>query len=275
MANPAGSGHGGGVSGRVLLVHSGGFTSRQWRRLAEELGKDHEVLSPDLIGYGAEARWPNGEPFHFEKDVERLAAVLGDEPTHLIGHSYGGLLVMQLALVRPPRSIAVFEPVTFGVLDPDDAGDRAALDAIGQLAVYTPDARGVDEAWLRSFVDWWQGTGAWNALAEDTRQAFRDVGWKLSEEVRSLSSDRTTRATYGTIAAPTLLLGGAKSQPAERRVLEHLAAALPAAELVMFDEMGHMGPITHAAKVNAAIAAHVRAHSSAPEEHSVPAGTGD
>src|SRR5437870_2621427 len=117
VANAAGERHGRGVSDRastrVLLVHSGGFTSRQWRRLAEDLAKDHEVLAPDLIGYGAE-KWPIGEPFHFDRDVERLAALLGDEPAHLVGHSYGGLLVLQLALARPARSIAVFEPVTFG-----------------------------------------------------------------------------------------------------------------------------------------------------------------
>jgi pimeloyl-ACP methyl ester carboxylesterase len=246
------------VSGRVLLVHSGGFTSRQWRRLAEDLAKDHEVLAPDLIGYGAEPRWPIGEPFEFRQDVERLAGMLGDAPAHLVGHSYGGLIVMQLALRRPARSIAVFEPVTFGVLDPADETDARALATIGQLAAYTPDPQGVDEAWLRGFVDWWQGDGAWQRLAEDTRQAFRDVGWKLSEEVRSLSADRTSRAAYGAITAPALLLGGGKSQPAEARVLERLAQALPAATLVMFPEMGHMGPITHARDVNAAIAAHLR-----------------
>ena len=257
LVNRARARHGRGVSGRVLLVHSGGFTSRQWRRLAEDLANDHEVLAPDLIGYGADT-WPVGAPFDFRQDVERLAALVGDKPAHLVGHSYGGLLVMQLALARPARSIAVFEPVTFGVLDPADTDDARAIASIAQLGAYRPDARGVDEAWLRAFVDWWQGEGAWDRLAEETRQAFRDVGWKLSEEVRSLSADRTSRAAYGTIAAPTLLLGGAQSQPAETHVLRRLAAALPSARLVLFPGMGHMGPITHAREVNAAIAAHVR-----------------
>jgi pimeloyl-ACP methyl ester carboxylesterase len=252
------------VRSRVLLVHSGGFTSRQWRRLGEDLASDHEVMMPDLIGYGAEPRWPVGKPFHFRQDIERLAALLdadGDPtPVHLVGHSYGGLLVMQLALTRAVGSIAVFEPVTFGVLAERDE-DADARAAVATLARYAPDERGVDEAWLQSFVDWWQGAGAWSRLAAETQQAFRDVGWKLSEEVASLVDDRTTAAQYGAISAPTLLLGGGRSQPAERRVLERLAAALPDATLKMFDEMGHMGPITHGAIVNAAIAAHVRDNS--------------
>ncbi len=244
---------------RVVFMHSGGFTSRQWRRLAEELGSDHEIVNPDLLGYGREPRWPSGTPFHFHRDVERLTAMLDSAPTHLIGHSYGGLLAMQVALAAPAqvRSIAVYEPVTFSVLGPEDAETRASIDT---LLAYHLDADSVDEDWLAGFVTWWQGAGAWERLAPETQQAFRDVGWKLSQEVASLAADTTSRATYATIVAPTIVLGGALTQPAEMQVIQRLSAALPNAILRVFPDMGHMGPITHAAQVNAAIAAHVRAN---------------
>lgn len=32
----------------VLLVHSSGFTSRQWRKLGELLAPRHRVIAPDL-----------------------------------------------------------------------------------------------------------------------------------------------------------------------------------------------------------------------------------
>lgn len=250
------------MSGKVLLVHSGGLTSRQWRRLAQQLAPDHEVVMPDLIGYGAAPRWPVGTPFDFRRDVERLAELVGDVPTHLVGHSYGGLLVLQLALLRPGsvRSIAAYEPVTFGILG-DDEGDALARAEIARLPHYVPDERGVDEAWLAGFVEWWQGAGTWARLAPETQQGFRDVGWKLSQEVASLSADHTDRATYATITAPTLLLGGSATQPVELHVLRRLAAALPNATLTVFPGLGHMGPLTHGAQVNAAIAAHLTAAS--------------
>jgi len=229
----------------VLLVHSGGFTSRQWKKLEAQLAPTRRVIAPDLTGYGARPRWPLGEPFHFQTDVELLAELV-TEPMHVVGHSYGGLLGLQLALQHPSRvrSLALYEPVAFGVLD------ETGVDAFPVMDPAAPDA------WLAAFVDWWNGEGAWRQLAPDTQAAFRDVAWKLSEEVRSLMLDRTG-ARYAAIDQPTLLLGGGKSPAPERRVLDALAVTLPHATLRIFPELGHMGPITHAAAVNAAIVEHV------------------
>jgi len=87
---------------------------------------------------------------------------------------------------------------------------------------------------------------------------LRTMGWKVVQEVMSLAADRTDGATYATIAAPTLILGGATSPLAERRVVEKLGAALPNATAQLIPGVGHMGPISHAALVNEAIAAHLR-----------------
>lgn len=245
------------MSDTVLLIHSGGFTSRQWRKLAEALAPRFRVLAPDLLGYGGNAPWPDGAPFHFTQDLEYLESLI-DGPVHIAGHSYGGFLGLQLALKRPElvRSIAAFEPVAFGVLDEtEDADAWATLMSVRRT--WEPDASGVDEAWLAQFVEWWNGSGAWARLPEETRAAFRGVGWKLFQEVMTLAADRTTLATYATIGVPALILGGETSQMAERRVVEKLGAALPRGRAQLFPGVGHMGPITHAPLVNGAIAAHL------------------
>ncbi len=247
---------------RALLIHSGGLTSRQWRKLGELLAPSYRVLAPDLLGYAESRPWPEGEPFHFRQDLDFLESLLAgdDDPVHLIGHSYGGFLALQLALRRPAlvRSIAVFEPVAFGILD--EVEDADALSGLASVNLeWKPDASGVDEQWLREFVEWWNGAGAWARLAEETRAAFRTMGWKVFQEVVSLGADRTDRATYATIGVPTLVLGGESSPLTERRVVEKLGAALPRATARILPRVGHMGPISHASLVNDAIVAHLRA----------------
>jgi pimeloyl-ACP methyl ester carboxylesterase len=246
----------------VLLIHSGGFTSRQWRRLAEALAPDYRVLAPDLLGYGSSGPWPAGVSFHFRQDLAFLESLIGDdgEPVQVVGHSYGGFLALQLALLRPELvgSIAVYDPVAFGVLDDvEDADARQALELLGRE--WNPGAGGADEEWLAAFVDWWNGPGSWMRLPEETRASFRAVGWKVFQEVITLGADRTDRATYGTITAPTLLMSGDQTPLTERRVVERLGAALPHATVQFFHGAGHMGPVSHAAVVNAAIAGHLLA----------------
>ena len=73
----------------VVLVHSGGFSARQWRKLADALSATHHVLAPDLLGYGASSKWPVGTLFHLRQDLAALEALLETfpAPAHWVGHS--------------------------------------------------------------------------------------------------------------------------------------------------------------------------------------------
>lgn len=240
----------------VICLHSGGLTSRQWRRLREQLAPKYRVLTPDLIGYAASSKWPAGEPFHFERDVEVVLALarLVDEPLHFVGHSYGGFLACHAARVVPVRSMALYEPVTYGVLDRErDASELAALNLDVR---WTPDASGVDEAWLSGFVDWWNGPGSWARLPAESAAAFRSVGEKLFYEVQTLGAD-TTSTEFAAITAPTLVMFGSLTHPTEQRAVQRLTEVLPNSTLRRFDGLGHMGPITHYKLIDGAIVEHI------------------
>src|SRR3569623_1235735 len=173
----------------------------------------------------------------------------------VVGHSYGGFLALQLALARPDlvRRVAVYDPVAFNVL----TADERAAGFVGVKGTYELP---VDEAWLAAFVDWWSGPGERTKLPEPTRAAFRQVGWKMSQEVATLMADR--ESDYARVRAPVLVLGGGRSPEAERMTVARLARVVPGAELHMFDDLGHMGPIVDAERVNAAIALTLRRCSS-------------
>jgi len=251
----------------VVLVHSSGMSSRQWRRIADQLEPHVRVVLPDLIGYGESSPWPRDERFHFALDLLALEALLDHlvaryGKVHLAGHSYGGFLALLAALHRPHalRSIAVYEPVSFGVLRSRDEKEALATVMPGDAEAPFPETDDALEAWMTSFIEYWNGKGGWQSLAEPVREQFRKTGRKVVGEVRSLGADRTPHQAYATIEAPILLLGSEKPTLAADRVLAILAESAPHATRRGITGAGHMGPLTHAGAVGAAMLEHFAAN---------------
>jgi pimeloyl-ACP methyl ester carboxylesterase len=248
----------------VVLLHSGGMSGRQWRRLAGLLSSSNRVLVPDLHGSGENPPWPASRPFDCSLDVEALRELLASlgAPAHFVGHSYGGFLALALAREHPTslRSLAVYDPVAFGVLHAshDEAG-LGDLEGVCANPVFLDDALGGSATWFEAFVDYWSGPGSWRALSAAAQASFLRVGRKVYLEARSLLADRTPPTAYACITAPILLLGGERSPVAARRIIALLDGALPHARLNVVAGAGHMGPISHAPEVNAIIGEHIAA----------------
>ncbi|HEY8087040.1 MAG TPA: alpha/beta hydrolase [Polyangiaceae bacterium] len=229
----------------VVLVHSSGLSGRQWKRLVPVLvERKLRVVVPDLTGHGASAPWPEPQPFSFRTDVERIAAILRAEGgAHLLGHSYGALVAIHAALAAPDavRTLTLYDPVTFGVFDARDDDARATLRVV---APYWGTTAEEHEGWLRRFVDYWGGAGAWMALREDARAEFRRVGWVVREGVKTLMEDTTPASTFAAaLTMPVHLVTGEHTPVAARRIIQRLGEAIPGATTNVVPGVGHMGPL--------------------------------
>ncbi len=96
---------------RAVLVHGGGAGGTAAFAQQEPLSDTYELVLPDRPGSG---RTPPDGPQDALRDGALVAELLGDG-AHLVGHSYGGVVAMVAAALRPAqvRSLTLIEPPAF------------------------------------------------------------------------------------------------------------------------------------------------------------------
>src|SRR5207244_1369837 len=111
-----------GTGPRVVLVHGSVGNGRSTWEAQLALADRFTLVIPDRPGSPPN---PPVERVDFEKQAPLVAELLGDG-AHLVGHSYGGVISLYAAGLRPEavRSLTVIEPPAFGVARGVVAVDR-------------------------------------------------------------------------------------------------------------------------------------------------------
>ena len=263
----------GGNAPTVMLLHSGAASSQQWRKLIQSLTPRYRVLAPDLIGHG---NTPLTQTTPSVDHEVALLAALADriaEPFHLIGHSYGGAVALELARAMPDRvaSLALYEPVTFQLLRvAGESEGWAEISAIARRHVALVDKGDLAGAAM-VFIDYWAGKGALLAMPEEMRHYVVSRMRKIAADWRVLLAATPKPVDYGPLCMPILLMSGTASPLAARSTAEILRDLLPAAEWRLLEGLPHMAPVSQAERVNPLICSFLETVSgSAAAVESVP-----
>jgi pimeloyl-ACP methyl ester carboxylesterase len=243
----------------VVCLHSNAGTSGQWRALMDLLAPKFRVLAPDSYGSGKSPDWPSDRVISLHDEVEFIDPVLtrAGSPLALVGHSHGAAVALMAALWRPGRvrALALYEPTLFSLLDaeappPNEAeGIRRAVADVGVAL----DA-GNQYAAAELFIDYWMGEGSWERTPEKNKAPIAASVRNARRWAYALFTEPTPLTAFSSLDIPVLYMVGKHSTPEVHGVARLLTNALPRVEVVELEELGHMGPITHPARVNDVIA---------------------
>ena len=237
----------------VLCLHASATSARSWRRLLAPLEQDFELLVPDRLGCSENECWPVGAPAPLDEEARYLAPLLNSRPhgVHLVGHSFGAAVALQIALRWPSRvrSLTLYEPsrfaLLFGAANTVEAGNEILQ--LGRGVGFAVLSGRTREA-AATFVDYWSGAGAWNALDPRRQQAIVRQMPKVRAEFEAAFADRVPLAAFAALTMPLCLIRGDTSPQPSRQIVARLAP-LPIATTKVLAGVGHMGPLTDAARV--------------------------
>lgn len=234
----------------VIALHCSGSGAAQWRKLGEALGSRHAFVAPEHYGCDSTGPWSGERAFTLADEAARTIGIIDASRgrVHLVGHSYGGGVALRAAVERPERiaSLALYEPSAFHLLKVMGAHGAHALAEI--IAISKRTADGVSCGDYR---------GAWEALRPSVQAALTRWAPKAPLDFRALLDERTPASAYTGLRGPALIMRGQHAPVPTRAIAERLPMLLPAARLAIVEGAGHMGPLTHADKVNAIIVRHI------------------
>src|SRR5437763_5727900 len=219
----------------VLFIHGSVVgADRTWRHQLE-LASRWTVLLADRPGFGTTAPLARGD---FEAEAPLFAELLGDG-AHLVGHSYGGVIALHAAALRPQavRSLTVSEPGCMRVAAGNPIVDQQI--AGGEL-LYARASELSPLEFLRAFRG---GVGSTHQTPDQLEGELAHGAALLVHERPPWESEPPL-AALGDAPFPKLVISGAHS-PVFEAVCDAVAEGI-GAQRALVAGRGHTIPLTGA-----------------------------
>ncbi|MEM7284595.1 MAG: alpha/beta fold hydrolase [Pseudomonadota bacterium] len=115
----------------IILMHGMFGSLSNLGVVSRHFANEYHTISVDLRNHGDSPHTPNMSYPEMANDVLALMDKIGIKQAHLLGHSMGGKVAMQLALTHPSRAdkvvVADISPVQYGARHDDVLAGLTAL----------------------------------------------------------------------------------------------------------------------------------------------------
>lgn len=233
----------------LLLVHGSLCDLRYWRWQIPELSRHFRVVAPSLRGYWPHAFEQASPLFTVEQHATDLGKLIDEtvgRPVHLLGHSRGAHVALELAAQAPSRIASLI------LADPGRQATPSATALAFQKQAADLLARGDVEGALAGFIDTVNGADTWRRMTGWFKEMVRDnAGTLFSQVAEHDTAFDPSRA--GALKCPVLLLGGEHSPTRFKRSMDVLQAFLPHAQRDVIPSASHGMNLGNARAFNARV----------------------
>jgi pimeloyl-ACP methyl ester carboxylesterase len=249
-----------GAGPTVVLVPGSCSTDAAWRPIMATWEGKYRCVTTSLLGYGNTAeRRTEGDPsiIHEAEILEAVIARTGG-PVHLVGHSYGGLVSLVVALREkaPLASLSIVEAPALELLRAMGEAERYQ-DFRGMTDTYFAAFKGGQTDAIAAMVDFYGGAGTYASWPERVRAYAVQTTHVNVLDWASAMGYPLTPEELARLSLPTLVLTGTASHPAARRANQLVAQCIGGARFHVVEGAAHFAIATHAREVGAHIAQHV------------------
>lgn len=248
----------------IVFVPGSCSTGAAWRPVIAALNGQYRCVTTSLLGYGGtmERRRDGDASIRHETDVVeaviRRASGAARGPVHLVGHSFGGLISLAVALhgVVPLASLTIAESPTPELLHA--AGEPAHYQSFRDMfEIYSAAFNGGDREAIATMIDFYAGAGTFASWPPRVRDyAMQTTSVNLLDWANAYDF-KLTPSRLAQLAVPTLVMRGGSSHPAVLRLNELLSVHIPNGKLATISGATHFMISTHADEVAKAIVEHV------------------
>ena len=249
-----------GAGPTVVLVPGSCSTGAAWRPVMAQWKNHFRVVTTSLLGYGGTQERRSVADTDIAHEAEAIEAVIRRAgcPVHLVGHSFGGLCAVAVALRGrvPLLSLTIAEAPAPQILR--HMGETQHYQAFRTMSdAYAGAYQSGNGSAIKAMVDFYGGVGTFAGWPQRVRDyAAQTTPVNLLDWVSAYGFGLTP-ALLATIRIPALVFWGEASHPAAKRANQLLGQCIPNAKAAAIAGAAHFMIATHAAEVAGMIAQHV------------------
>jgi pimeloyl-ACP methyl ester carboxylesterase len=269
-----------GTGPTIVLVPGSCSTGAAWRPVITAWDGRFRCVTTSLLGYGKTAERRTADDPSIAPEADALASVIrrAGGPVHLVGHSFGGLVALVLALRNraPLASLTILEAPAVGVLR-EDRDDQHCHAFRQMTASYFAAFQGGNREAIAAMIDFYGGAGTFAAWPPRVRAYAIETTPVNILDWASAYGVPLSAASLAQCRVPTLVIRGGASHPSMQRANGLVSASISGATLATIEGAAHFMIATHVNDVARLVERHVHraeATSRTPPDSAASLGAG-